>query len=166
MSTFYKIFGAGLPTTCQYFHVYRDKKDSLEYKVSSYFMLNGLGIAQQLYDGCSITFLGYAFAHCTSLCYIVNIDNNTYIFRNDNNIFCLLAWGRSGGHKEYKKYHSNTQTYTLTLTLTVILRCNVCKHTCWCYRIRIFVPWDQLVKRRQEYVVCDSHSMELFVEYD
>ena len=110
MSTFYKIFGAGLPTTCQYFHVYRDKKDSLEYKVSSYFMLNGLGIAQQLYDGCSITFLGYAFAHCTSLCYIVNIDNNTYIFRNDNNIFCLLAWGRSGGHKEYKKYHSNTQT--------------------------------------------------------
>ena len=72
------------------------------YNVVSYFMYNGLGIAVEIDDFRSITFLGFAFSHCTSLCYLFDSNNNLYIFRNVNDMFSLLGWGRSGGGKEYK----------------------------------------------------------------
>ena len=92
--------GPGMPTTCQYVHVWDNKELSKEYIVQSYFIYNGLGIAQSLVDGCGITFLGYSFSHCTSFCYLENIHNNTVILRNNPNIFSLLAWGKSGGLKD------------------------------------------------------------------
>ena len=100
MKTLETNIGPGMPTTCQYLHVWDNKALSKEYIVHSYFIYNGLGIAQSLFDGCGFTFLGYAFSHCTSLCYLEHISNNSIILRNNPNIFSLLAWGKSGGLKD------------------------------------------------------------------
>ena len=98
--------GPGLPTSCQYFHVWKDEHIRNLHSVHTYFMYNGLGIAQRIYDGCSITFLGFAFSHCTSFCYIMNLITGMYIFKNSPDIFSILGWGRSGGGKEYHRYKS------------------------------------------------------------
>ena len=63
MTNFYKLFGAGLSTTCQYFHVYKDKKDSMKYKVSLYCMLNGLGIAHTSHTNMLLLSLRDLYSH-------------------------------------------------------------------------------------------------------
>jgi hypothetical protein len=103
MTKFYVRLGGGMPTTCQYFHVWKKEVDREKYSVVSYFMYNGLGIAVEIVDYRSITFLGFAFSHCTSLCYLFDSENKVYIFKNVNDMFSLMGWGRSGGGKEYKR---------------------------------------------------------------
>ena len=96
------IVGAGMPTTCQYLHVWNNKDDRIHYHVNSYFIYHSLGLAHELSDMTSFCFLGFAFTHCTSICYL--LDNRTgmiHIF-NLKDLFNLLAWGQSGGAKEYR----------------------------------------------------------------
>ena len=103
MKEFVERVGCGLPTSCQYFHVWKDKNISQFMEVQSYFLYHGLGIATPIRDSLGITFLGFGFAHSTSATYIVDLRTNTFIFKNNPDIMSILAWGRSGGHKEYKR---------------------------------------------------------------
>ena len=98
----YERLGASMPTTCQYHHVWKDVHESIGNKVCCYFVYHGLGIAQPLHNYCSIFFLGSTFSHSTSLCYLINKISRTVILRNDtNDVFVLMAWGRTGGAKDY-----------------------------------------------------------------
>lgn len=97
METFYNTIGPGMPTTCIYLHVWYDELDFIRYKVKAYFNYNGLGISQPLFDGCGITFLGYAFTHESSLCYLEDMKGENVILKNNPDIFSMFAWGKSGG---------------------------------------------------------------------
>ena len=69
-------------------------------------MYHSLGLAQSLFNGCSIVFLGFAIIHCTSINYLINTLTMEFIFKNRPDIFSMLAWGRSGGAKEYLRKNS------------------------------------------------------------
>ena len=58
----------------------------------------------------SCTFLGFAYVHSTSLCYLskknCDVDDPMgIIFMNYADIFAMFAWGKSGGPKEYRRVH-------------------------------------------------------------
>ena len=78
-------------------HIWKDELDFIKYKVRSYFLYDGLGIAQSLFDGCGITFLGYTFTHETTFCYLEYLDGTIVVLKNFPDIFSLFAWGKSGG---------------------------------------------------------------------
>ena len=104
MKRFFNRIGAGMPTSCQYYHIWNDTAiNTIVYEVSAYLLHNGLGIAAKLNDYTSITFVGYAFSHCSTFCYLFDKENNYYVMRNDTDTFCLVAWGRSGGSKEFMR---------------------------------------------------------------
>ena len=103
-----QLLGCGLPTTCQYKHIWQNENAMLDYIVHAYFQHDGLGIAHELIDKRAFTFLGYAYTHSTSICFFrkkdCNIDDPMgIIFMNKTDIFFMLAWGQSGGPKEYKR---------------------------------------------------------------
>jgi hypothetical protein len=90
-------YGATMPTVCQYYHIWENNKSNmLEFDVCCSFMVNTFGIAISLVNNCSIVFLGGTFSHGTSFCYLVNRNDDSLIHRNDPNLFCMLAWGKSG----------------------------------------------------------------------
>ena len=63
----FNTIGPGIPATCLYLHIWWDKVNITKYNVRSYFIYDGIGIAQPLFvDGCGFTFLGYGFTHETS----------------------------------------------------------------------------------------------------
>ena len=97
MKKLFHTIGPGMPTTCIYLHVWFDELDFTKYKVKSYFIYDGLGIAQPLFDGCGFTFLGYTFTHESSFCYLEDMDGKTVILKNNPDIFSMFAWGKSGG---------------------------------------------------------------------
>ena len=97
MKKLFETIGPGMPTTCIYLHVWWDKADITKYRVWSYFIYDGLGIAQPLLDGCGITFLGYSFTHQSSFCYLLKTGGEIVILKNDPDIFSMFAWGKSGG---------------------------------------------------------------------
>jgi hypothetical protein len=96
----------GLPTSCQYFHVWNDITKKDDYDVNSYFIHRGLGVAHPLKHMDGVAFLGYAYTHCTSFCYLTTTEDSLkkVIISNDpNDIFSMLAWGNSGGKNEYRR---------------------------------------------------------------
>jgi hypothetical protein len=98
----------GLPTSCQYFHVWSDLKKKDLYDVNAYFIHRGVGVAHSLKHMDGVTFLGYAYAHCTSFCYLTTkcteVSPATVILKNDSeDIFSMVAWGTSGGSSEYRR---------------------------------------------------------------
>ena len=97
MKKLFGTIGPGMPTTCIYLNVWWDEADITKYRVRSYFIYDGLGIAQSLIDGCGITFLGYSFTHQSSFCYLEKIGGEIVILKNDPDIFSMFAWGKSGG---------------------------------------------------------------------
>ena len=108
MKRFFSRIGPGMPTSCQYYHIWNDEVIEPDtYTISAYLLYNGLGMAITLKDFTSVTFVGYAFSHCTTFCYLFDKENNMYVMRNDPDIFCLMAWGRSGGAKEFNRNRMN-----------------------------------------------------------
>jgi hypothetical protein len=97
----------GLPTSCQYFHVWSDDKKKNAYDVNAYFIHIGLGVAHPLKHMDGVTFLGYAYTHCTSFCYLTTtteVSPARVILRNDSeDIFSMVAWGTSGGSSDYQR---------------------------------------------------------------
>jgi hypothetical protein len=95
----------GLPTSCQYFHVWKDTEIKLKYDVNSYFIHRGLGIAHPLKHMDGVTFLGYAYTHCTSFCYLTSQGRRPTVVVSNNldDMFSLVAWGNSGGKVEYNR---------------------------------------------------------------
>ena len=69
--------------------------DITKYRVQSYFIYDGLGIAQPLFDGYGITFLGYLFTHQSSFCYLEKNGGEIVILKNDPDIFSMFAWGKA-----------------------------------------------------------------------
>ncbi len=88
----------GMPTTCQYFHMWCNPEDASQYDVNGYFMYHSYGIAHQFLDKSSFTFLGFAFEHNSSLIVLKHKSTKKVITKNNPDIFSLLAWG-SGGDK-------------------------------------------------------------------
>ena len=103
MKNLYDTIGPGMPTTCIYLHIWWDEADITKYRVRSYFIYDGLGIAQHLFDGCGITFLGYSFTHETSLCYLEKIGGEIVVLKNEPDIFSMFAWGKSGGMPDARR---------------------------------------------------------------
>ena len=60
----------GLPTTCQYKHIWHNKDIMLQYIVHAYFQHDQLGIAHEITDMRAFAFLGFAYAHSTSICFL------------------------------------------------------------------------------------------------
>ena len=102
MKEMVKMLGPTMPTTCQYKHIWNDTVDFNDYYVMSYFVYDSLGIAQYLYDSCSIVFLGAKFKHFTTVCYLIHKVTKTIIIRNNDNTFTVFAWGRTGGSVDYE----------------------------------------------------------------
>ena len=101
MKQMLNLLGPTMPTTCQYRHMWNNSIDMKEYDVFSYFIFDSLGIAQCLYDSCSILFLGAKFTHCTSVCYLIHKITKTILIRNSDNTFTIFAWGRLGGPADF-----------------------------------------------------------------
>ena len=102
------LLGSGMPTTCQYKHVWRSNSFQDAYKIHAYFHHDDLGIMNVIFDKRSCTFLGFAYAHSTPICYLEKkncdiYDENGIVFMNDPDIFSMFAWGSSGGPKEYAR---------------------------------------------------------------
>jgi hypothetical protein len=101
----------GLPTSCQYFHVWGDPKMKSLYDVNAYFIHRGLGVAHALKHMDGVSFLGYAYTHCTSFCYLTTTTEfgvRTVTLMNDTeDIFSIVAWGTSGGSSEYRRATRN-----------------------------------------------------------
>ena len=55
-------------------------KKADRYNIPTYLLYNGLGIAVKLNDFTSITFIGFAFSHCMTFCYLFDKDNNVYVY--------------------------------------------------------------------------------------
>ena len=55
-------------------------------------------------NGCAFTFMGYAFVHCTAIPYLKNKNDGSIILKNYKDIFSILAWGKSGGNKDFQNY--------------------------------------------------------------
>lgn len=100
---FYDVIGPAMPTVCQYKHVWNNTSDTSKYIVNSCFMFDGLGICQPLNDKISIMFLGSTFLHSTSFCYLNDESNKYVITRNEDDVFIMLAWGKTGGAKDRKR---------------------------------------------------------------
>lgn len=98
----------GLPTSCQYFHVWKDTETKANYEVNSYFIHRGLGIAHPLKHMDGVTFLGFAYTHCTSFCYLTTRDRRKKVVASNDldDIFSMVAWGNSGGKAEYTRASS------------------------------------------------------------
>ena len=129
------MIGCGMPTTCQYKHVWVSPVEQLRYKVHAYFQHDDLGLVHEIVDRCSCTFLGFAYAHSTPICYLEKIggsihDEDGIIFMNDPDIFFMFAWGNSGGPAEYKR---NNNLVSLTLTLLTFLM------NCYLFTMKIFL---------------------------
>ena len=62
--------GCGLPTTSQYKHIWEDEINKYNYEVHAFFQHDGVGIAHEIIDNRSFTFLGFAYAYSTSLCFL------------------------------------------------------------------------------------------------
>ena len=104
------LLGCGLPTTCQYKHIWHSEDIMLQYIVHAYFQHDDLGIAHEITDMRAFTFLGFAYAHSTSICFLekrnCDVDDPMgIIFMNKKDFFSMLAWGQTGGPKEYKRKH-------------------------------------------------------------
>lgn len=94
----------GLPTSCQFFHVWKDMHTKCKYDVNAYFIHRALGVAHPLKHMDGVTFLGYAYTHCTSFCYLTSTGEarRKVIVSNDSDdIFFMVAWGNSEGKAEY-----------------------------------------------------------------
>ena len=102
------LVGSGMPTTCQYFHVWKDAEKKNLYEIRSYFIHHGIGLSHELMDDNGATFLGFAYAHSTSFCYLRDKLSDIIYLKNDPNIFSMLAWGQTGGHREYKLRNKQT----------------------------------------------------------
>ena len=70
MEEFISILGSGIPTTCQYKHVWKSAHFRDIYKVHGYFHHDDLGIMNVIVDGGSSTFLGFAYGHSTPICFL------------------------------------------------------------------------------------------------
>lgn len=95
-----EVVDCGTATTCQYKHIWANGISSRDYQVNAYFMHHGVGIAHPLKDCSCHSFLGYAYSHSTSLCYLEDTDGNVWIdnsFHGD--IFNLFAWGNGGNSR-------------------------------------------------------------------
>ena len=108
MEEFITMLGSGMPTTCQYKHVWKSTDLQDIYKIHGYFHHDELGIMNVIVDRRSCTFLGFAYAHSTPICYLEKKNCSTYdeygiVFMNDPDIFSMFAWGSSGGPKEYAR---------------------------------------------------------------
>ena len=103
MKKLFEKIGPGMPTTCLYLHVWWDEADITKYNVRLYFMYDGLGITEPLFNGCGITFLGYAFTHESSFCYLEKLGGREVVLKNDPDIFSMFAWGKSGGVNDAKR---------------------------------------------------------------
>ena len=64
------LVGCGLPTSCQYKHIWQNEIKMSQYIVHAYFQHDDLGIAHEIIDRRSFTFLGFAYAHSTSVCFL------------------------------------------------------------------------------------------------
>ena len=108
MEEFITMLGSGMPTTCQYKHVWKSTDLQDIYKIIGYFHHDELGIMNVIVDRRSCTFLGFAYAHSTPICYLEKNNCSIYdeygiVFMNDPDIFSMFAWGSSGGPKEYAR---------------------------------------------------------------
>lgn len=104
------LVGCGLPTTCQYRHIWERSYDETKqhYDACSYFMFESLNIAHNLVDMTSMLFLGYSFMHCTSFCYLIDKRTSRIITSNSpSDMFSLFAWGSSGGSKDRNRRRQN-----------------------------------------------------------
>jgi hypothetical protein len=91
----------GLPTSCQYFHVWSDDKKKDAYDVNAYFIHRGLGVAHPPKHMDGVTFFGYAYStHCTSFCYLTA---TTEVSPYAEDIFSMVTWGTSEGSSEYQR---------------------------------------------------------------
>lgn len=98
-----KIVGLGAPTTCLYKHLWGDTINPENYEVNSFFLHYSVGVAHPLLNLSGFSFLGHAYAHLTSFCYLLDMITLNVILRNplDVAIFLMLAWG-NGGKKQNK----------------------------------------------------------------
>ena len=91
-----------LYTTCGYQFIYKDGIRRNENRLCQFFSLEGLGIAMPLSHGIAHHFLGAMFAHSTCLCMKFNDKTGAVTAGNNSDNCSVLAWGRSGGSKEYR----------------------------------------------------------------
>jgi hypothetical protein len=87
------------PTTCAYQHVWKDSCMKDNYKVTQHFVMPGLGLGMLLDDSICHHFMGGSFSHCTALCVLKSLVDETILCNNNANIFRLFAWGNSVNSK-------------------------------------------------------------------
>ena len=71
MNLFLQMLPCGLPTTCLYKHIWVCDKLKEEYDIVAFFEHDQLGIVHFIEDCTACTFLGFAYAHSTPICYLV-----------------------------------------------------------------------------------------------
>ena len=74
----------------------------LQYIVHTYFQHDQLGITHEITDMRAFTFLGFAYAHSTSICFLekrnCNLDDPMgVIFVNKNDFVFNVSLGTNGG---------------------------------------------------------------------
>ena len=80
-----KMVDCGVITTCQYRHLWNSSHESNLskcYDVNAFFIHHGLGIAHPLNDCSCVSFLGYAYSHCTSFCYLLGKLDRLVVLHN------------------------------------------------------------------------------------
>jgi hypothetical protein len=87
--------GASFPTTLGYQHVWKNHSDATKYNVKQHFVKPGLGLGILLLDSICHRFMAGSFSHCTGLCILESLSNNSILCNNNDDIFRLFAWGNT-----------------------------------------------------------------------